>query len=187
MTSGAVETEVKLRVRDLDGVLLRLREGGYDVSRPREFESNSLYDLPDHQLKRKGMALRLREAGERSIVTWKGPPEAGPHKTRPELETTVGSLATVSEILVRLGYEVVFRYQKFRTEFRRPEAPGSIVLDETPIGAFLELEGPGDWIDATALELGFSPAGYILDSYASLYKKHCGEKVGQPKHMLFSS
>jgi adenylate cyclase, class 2 len=188
MTSGAVETEVKLPVRDIGEVTLRLRKAGYSVSVPREFESNSLYDSPERRLTRTGMALRLRQAGERSIITWKGPAaEAGPHKTRPELETTVGSVAVLSDILTRLGYEVVFRYEKFRTEFRRQEALGSIVLDETPIGAFLELEGPGDWIDKAAMELGFSPVSYILDSYASLYTKQCRENGRQPMHMLFSS
>jgi adenylate cyclase class 2 len=187
MTSGAVETEVKLPVRDIGEITLRLRKAGYLISQPREFESNSLYDLPDRQLRKTGMILRLRQSGERAVITWKGPAKAGPHKTRPELETTVGSLATVSDILARLGYGVVFRYEKFRTEFRQREASGSIVLDETPIGAFLELEGPGDWIDSTAVELGFSSDSYILDSYASLYTKDCGEKGRQPKHMLFSS
>jgi adenylate cyclase class 2 len=187
MTSGAVETEVKLPVRDIGEVTLALQRAGYRISLPREFESNSLYDLPGHPLRRAGMVLRLRQAGERSVITWKGPAVASPHKTRPELETTVGSLGAMSGILSQLGYEVVFRYEKFRTEFRRPETVGSIVLDETPIGAFLELEGPGGWIDTTAVELGFSPADYVLDSYASLYTKDCLRKGRQPKHMLFSS
>jgi len=187
MTSDAVETEVKLPVQDTGEAALRLEEAGFTVSQPRELESNSLYDFPDQRLRRAGMALRLRQAGERSIITWKGPIEAGPYKIRPELETTVGSVEVAADILTRLGYELIFRYEKFRTEFRRPEARGSIVLDETPIGAFLELEGPGDWIDKTAMELGFTPTSYVLDSYVSLYIKHCEEKGRQPKHMLFSS
>jgi adenylate cyclase class 2 len=187
MTSDAVETEVKLPVQVTGEAALRLEEAGFTVSQPRELESNSLYDLPDQRLRRAGMALRLRQTGERSIITWKGPIETGPYKIRPELETTVGSVAVLADIFTRLGYEVIFRYEKFRTEFRRPEARGSIVLDETPIGAFLELEGPGEWIDKTAMGLGYTPASYVLDSYVSLYIKHCEEKGRQPKHMLFSS
>ena len=37
------------------------------------------------------------------------------------------------------------------------------------------------------MELGFTSASYVLDSYVSLYIKHCEEKGRQPKHMLFSS
>ena len=40
-----------------------------------------------------------------------------------------------------LGYRQVFRYQKYRRDLRAG-ARSEIVLDETPIGTFLEIEGP---------------------------------------------
>ena len=46
-------------------------------------------------------------------------------------------------------------------------------MDETPIGVYLELEGEGAWIDKVALQMGFSPAEYILKSYGTLYREHC--------------
>jgi adenylate cyclase, class 2 len=186
MTS-AEETEVKLRVPEERSAFERIRAAGFQVSVPREFEANILYDTEDRALLRQGMLLRLRQAGEREVITWKGRMVPGPHKSRPELETTVGSLRTVAQILGELGYQPTFRYEKFRTEFRAAEGEGVVVLDETPIGTYLELEGPGEWIDETAAKLGFSRTDYVLDSYGTLYRNYCAERGLQPKDMTFAS
>ena len=47
----------------------------------------------------------------------------------------------MTEIAERLGYRRVFRYEKYRTEFHQPRRAGVAMLDETPVGVFLELEG----------------------------------------------
>lgn len=131
--------------------------------------------------------LRLREFGGVATLTWKGPPAEGPHKSREEIETAVGSAAALARLWERLGYRPVFRYEKFRTTFRRGGEAGEAVLDETPIGCFLELEGSPGWIDKNAQELGFGADEYIAESYATLYFKHC-ERTGQPaKDMVFDA
>ncbi len=107
------------------------------------------------------------------MLTWKGPGQSGPHKSRAELETSVGSLETMRQILEQLGYGPVFRYEKYRTEFMDRAGLGVVTLDETPIGNFLEIEGPGEWIDQTAGRLGFSPKDYLLESYGKLYLDYC--------------
>ena len=76
------------------------------------------------------------------------------------------------QILTRLGYQPSFAYEKFRTTFRAAGEEGIVTLDETPIGDFLELEGPGSWIDQTAITLGFGSADYITSSYAALYDEY---------------
>lgn len=128
--------------------------------------------------------LRLREYGEQRILTYKGPPEPGPHKTREEIETGVGDAKSVRELMGRLGYRVVFRYEKFRAEYAGDG--GVAVLDETPIGVFIELEGGPDWIDATALQLGYQPTMYVKDSYGALYFAWCAENDVEPSNMEFS-
>jgi adenylate cyclase class 2 len=185
--TGATETEVKLKVRNGGEIIGKLEAAGYEETHPRTFESNTIYDTANAQLFRQGMLIRLREFGNRGVLTWKGPPIPGPHKSRPELETSVGSLAALAAILSNLGYAPVFRYEKFRTEFKRRGSDGTVVLDETPIGTFLELEGDGDWIDCTAATLGFSRDNYVLDSYARLYRKECELSGMEPEHMVFPS
>jgi adenylate cyclase class 2 len=180
------ETEVKIRLSNKSAALDRIRSSGYRESVSRLFEANTLYDTSDTQLRRKQMLLRLRQVGGRAVITWKGPGIAGPHKSRPEIETTIGSADTMSQIFHQLGLHPIFRYEKYRTEFTRPGQPGTITMDETPIGDFLELEGPPDWIDDTARLLGFSRADYILDSYVKLYVADCERRGLQPTHMIFA-
>jgi len=62
-----------------------------------------------------------------------------------------------------------------------------VLLDETPIGNFLELEGSPRWIDRTARRLGFSPKDYINRSYGYLYLAWCRERRIRPKDMVFKN
>ena len=181
-----METEVKIRVHDDAAVTEQLRAAGFDVHTPRIFESNALYDTGNRSLRSQQMALRIRQSGDQGILTWKGPGEPGPHKSRPEIETTVGDAAVLGKIFHQLGFNEMLRYEKYRTEFARPNEEGIVTLDETPIGLFLELEGTGAWIDTTARELGFSPQDYILDSYAHLYVADCERRGVEPTHMTFA-
>jgi adenylate cyclase class 2 len=189
MSSGNVETEVKIRLADPDELRERLGQHGFTQRAARQFESNSLYDTPQHELRRNGALLRLRQFGERSVITWKGRGEARPFKTRPELETGVDSLDTARQILERLGYVRTFRYEKFRTEYVEAGNPegGVLTFDETPIGTFLELEGSGEWIDRKASQLGFSKEDYILSSYGTLYLEECKRRGVEPADMVFAS
>lgn len=180
-----VETEVKIRITDAEAMCRTIEEAGFALSQPREFEVNTLYDTPSRQLFSQKMVLRLRTSGNKQVITWKGPAQAGPHKSRPELETTVGSVETIAKIFEQLGYRPSFRYEKYRREYRHPNQPGVITVDETPIGAFLELEGPGEWIDQTAKGLRFGPGDYILESYVRLYLGDCERREVTAGFMVF--
>jgi adenylate cyclase, class 2 len=183
---GPLETEVKIRAADTVELCRRIEALGFQISQPREFESNTLYDTPERSLLSSGTLLRLRESGGRYVITWKGQYQPGPHKTRPEVETSVGSLETLAHILENLGYGPVFRYEKYRREYKAEGQPGVITVDETPIGNFLELEGQGSWIDETAGRLGLGPADYVLESYARLYFKDCEQRGAPPANMVFA-
>ena len=45
------------------------------------------------------------------------------------------------------------------------------MIDRTPIGNFIEIEGPALQIDTTTNLLGFNKEDYIVDSYYTLFKK----------------
>lgn len=180
------ETEIKLRVASADAARELLLRAAFHELHPRSFEANLVFDTSSRELLHSRRLLRLRDFRGEAIVTFKGPPEPGPHKTRPEIETRVEDSAAFEQILLALGYELLFRYEKYRTTLARPGDAGHAVLDETPIGTFLELEGDSAWIDSTAAELGFSPADYILESYGSLYREHCAARGLEPSHMVFA-
>lgn len=183
------EIEVKLPVADRRAIRRRLGELGFKPVVKRHFERNSLLDYPDRRLRKEGCLLRIRRAGGRSVLTFKGRRiRSGRFKVRPEIETRLTDEAPVAEIFERLGLRVAFRYEKYRTIFRRASDPEGteIAYDETPIGTYLELEGPKLWIDRVARELDYRPADYITASYGRLYLWWCEAHGRAPNHMLFA-
>lgn len=183
--SGNREVEVKLAASSADDARGRLELAGFQVIQPRTFEANVVFDTSAGELRNSGRLLRLREFAGVNTLTFKGPPSPGIHKSREEIETQVGSAESFQQILQRLGYEPSFRYEKYRTVYQRAGEAGLAVLDETPIGVFLELEGAPDWIDATAAQVGYSVSEYITASYGSLYFQHCRDRGLAPTHMVF--
>lgn len=180
------EIEVKLRLEDLASIRSRLRRAGFRVSRRRSFESNLVFDTPELALRRAGKLLRLREVGRDRLLTYKGPPETGRHKRREEIDVAVQDGPALCSLLERLGYQVVFRYEKYRTEYHRPGEEGVVTIDETPIGNFLEIEGTPEWIDRTAGELGFEARDYITASYGRLFLEYAARQPAPPQHMVFA-
>jgi len=86
-------------------------------------------------------------------------------------------------ILRGLGYAPSFRYEKLRAEWT--DAKGQVVIDETPIGNFCEIEGPPRWIDATAKTLGVSSEDYITKNYATLFADWKQETKSPATEMTF--
>jgi len=140
----------------------------------------------------------------RTLLTFKSPPDQlaiGPlapppadrrYKIREEIELVLADGASLRKIFEGLGLKGWFRYEKFRTPYRLPARLSwakNLVLDydETPIGTFLELEGPGPAIEQAAKALGFSPRDYVTKNYLVLYLDNCKHSGVQPTHMLFAS
>lgn len=179
------ENEVKVPVPNLPALEAQLQALGFQILHPRAFESNVIYDTPDAGLRARGELLRIRQAAGQSIFTYKGPATITRHKEREELEVPVLHSENLGLILTRLGFVPRFRYEKFRTEWSVPGEPGVLMVDETPIGIYMELEGPPDWIDTLAAQLGYSPNDYLNLSYARLYVQDCERRGLPPSHMLF--
>jgi adenylate cyclase class 2 len=161
------EIEIKFRVEDLRALNRRLRQAGFRVVTPRTHEMNTLYDLPGQRLRKRGELLRLRKYGPKWTLTHKAKGKAGRHKTRMENETQVADGVKMEIILRSLGFAPSFRYEKFRAEWS--DGKGHVVVDETPIGNFGEIEGPSRWIDQTARHLRIPQSSYITETYAELF------------------
>ena len=179
----------------------------------RVHQDNIIFDTPQGGLAKHGQLLRIRtetpESGNHKkspetlktfLLTFKRPisnpassasqtiPKAR-HKVREELELSIGDARAMSAIFEALGMNGWFRYEKYRTTFRLPGsqswARGLLIeLDETPIGTFVELEGPAAAIDRAAAELGFSRRDYILKNYLVLYIEDCKKRGEEPRQMI---
>src|SRR5579863_3063007 len=211
----ARETEIKLRVQDLGAFQAALaRIGAKLVGMGRVFEENVVFDSPDRILARRGQLLRIRtetrkgdkareSLDQRFLLTFKRPTpeqrvtpasevEDSGYKVREEIEVELTEAEILSKIFDGLGMRPWFRYEKYRTTYQVESSKewGNellIELDETPIGVFVELEGPPEAIDRAAQELGFSKQEFILQNYFSLYVEECRRRGEQPGDMVFLS
>jgi len=181
------EVEVKFRVPNPEDLTRRLHDAGFRVETPRTFERNVLYDTPDRRLRAQTAILRIRQYGERWIVTWKCLPQNhdpdARHKHRDETETQVQDGNAIGHIFVQLGFQPAFTYEKWRTEFA--DAIGHCVLDETPLGVYAELEGPPDWIDATGHKLGIASSEFLTLSYGRLFEQWQKETGSGAQNLTF--
>jgi len=203
------EVELKFPIRDLGWLQSRLPMLGFQLDTPRTFERNTLYDTPDRKLRLTRQILRIRQYGELWTLTHKRLPEgfaeddSSRYKIRIETETRIGDGPALSAIFQQIGYLPAFRYEKFRTEWSQvyllnsgsprqlgdlPEeisfpSRSHLVLDETPIGDFAELEGPPEWIDQTLAALGIDPASCLTESYGRLFTAW-KERTGGPAENL---
>ncbi len=184
MTSNR-EIEVKFRVADVRALTPKLRGAGFRLVTPRTYEMNTLYDLPGAVLRGRKELLRLRKYGSQWTLTHKSKGEIGRHKARVELETGVSDGRKMDLILRALGYAPSFRYEKFRAEWT--DGKGHVVVDETPIGIFGEIEGASRWIDATAKKLGVTAADYITKNYAGLFLEWKARTMSGAEEMTFKA
>ncbi len=177
-------------------------------------EENVIFDTPQGGLAKHGQLLRIRTetpevrgksrttgSKQRAVLTFKQPMvhpagagmesvSHGSYKVRDEIELEVTDPGNLARIFEGLGMSGWFRYEKYRTTFRLPAskawAAGLLIeLDETPIGTFVELEGPASAIDRAAEDLGFTKHDYVLKNYLRLYMEDCRRKGEQPLHMVF--
>ena len=183
----APEIELKFPVADLRRFRMAADELGFKLVTPRTFESNTLYDTVDRQLRAKKQILRLREYGDVSTVTHKRKADMNDtdlrYKTRVETESVVEDVSALAEIFGQLGYQPVFKYEKFRTEYASDE--GKLVLDETPIGVWAELEGDPKWIDEKLAGLGIAEETCITDSYGKLFEKWKESTMNPAENLTF--
>jgi adenylate cyclase, class 2 len=178
------EVEIKFRISDLQALTDRLQEAGFRQVTPRTHELNTLYDQRG-KLRRRGALLRLRQYGTKWTLTYKDSSrsKAGRHKSRREIETRVEDGQAAARIIEALGLAPSFSYEKYRSEWT--DGQGHVVLDETPIGNYGEIEGPPEWIDITAERLEIPGEQYITQSYSELFLAWKRKTRSKAQHMLF--
>ncbi len=143
-----------------------------------------VYDRDHEPLKPAHKLLRLRRTGGVAVLTYKAP-VAGVHrhKVRQEEETRVDDPDALERLFAGLGFYRVYRYQKYRTVYESGAL--HLCLDETPIGCFLELEGPADEIDRAAVRMGVGEERYVLETYRELHERAARDRGGHAGDLVF--
>jgi adenylate cyclase class IV len=146
----AQEIEIKLRVKDAEGLRAALKGMGARAlhgGTGRVHEWNTVFDTARQDLRKREQLLRTRietpdgQAPRRqdqaqqqpALLTFKGPVVARAgrhgkatiderHKVREEIQFRIADAASLAKILERLGMRPSFHYEKYRTTFRLPAA-----------------------------------------------------------------
>jgi adenylate cyclase class 2 len=186
MSQPPTETEVKIPVTNLSVVRGRLAASAGACVQPAEREINVLFDRVDGRLKAAGSVLRVRRYGGRWVLTYKGPSTyRGAVREREELELEVADGEVLAAVFAHLGLEPDLRYEKDREVWRLGSV--EVVLDHTPLGDFVEIEGREADILRAAAALGLDPADAVRGSYVRLWERRRSEhpELGLPRDMVF--
>lgn len=166
------EIEVKFIIDDLAAMRQRILAIGAAQKAPRTYEDNVMFDTPDRQLRQQGCLLRLRR-DRHNIVTYKEPSLTGHRdfKVLHEYEVSVSDFAQMHTILEKVGLQPALRYEKYRETFTCKNA--ELLLDETPFGTFLEIEGPQETIRDLAAQLGIDFKTRLTAGYGEIFEAIC--------------
>jgi adenylate cyclase class 2 len=166
------EIEVKFVIDHLATMRQRILAIGAHLKTPRTYEDNVTFDTADRQLRRQGRLLRLRR-DQHNIVTYKepGPTKHQDFKVLREYEVNVSDFAQMHAILEKIGLRPTLRYEKYRETFTYKNA--ELLLDETPCGIFLEIEGPQEAIRAIAAQLGIDFKTRLTAGYGEIFEAIC--------------
>ncbi len=179
-----LEREIKLPFDSPETAREAVASVGASPFTDRRLQHDRLLDTTDALLTSRRSALRVRTDAGRTILTFKGPPRASTMKLREEIETDGGDADILLMIFERLGFRVLFRYEKYRQEYKKGDV--TIAVDETPIGTFVEIEGHEADVAAVAHAMGRGPDAYVLESYRGLFTRHCEERRVPVTDMLFN-
>ena len=177
-----LEIERKYLGVDFDRLRLALaRAGAEDLG--AHFETNVVFDTPDHRLHATHRLLRVRSqewpGGSRHVLTLKLPaaaPAPGAFKTREERELAIESAPAMGAVLTGLGFSPVARYEKVRSVWRlttggRASAQLLVELDELPFARVVEVEGPAGAQDEVARLLDLDNCEISTKSYHALHQE----------------
>ena len=182
ITDNNLEIEIKIEIGRISDIKKKLLRHGFKQICENSFEHNIVFDTKDSRFKKENCLLRLRNVNNKSILTFKKPPSdpgiSKDYKVREELEIDVSDFKNCLNILTSIGFEIGFMYEKYREVHEKDGV--KIMIDRTPIGNFIEIEGMMSQIDTVTNLLGFSKKDYIVESYYSLFKKK-----GRTGFMLF--
>ena len=140
------EVEVKFRSVDHDHLISLLTQAGAARNGPASHEDIYL-SHPARDFAQTNEAFRIRRIGDENRITYKGPRQPGPTKTREEIEIAMEDgpepFRRLLRLLENLGFEPVATIRKQRESFhlKFQEHEMEIALDTAEgLGAFAEIE-----------------------------------------------
>ncbi|MGF6889486.1 putative adenylyl cyclase CyaB [Nocardia sp. GAS34] len=178
------EYEAKFLAIDIDAIRTTLTALGAKQIFPRTLLTRKIFE---NDTLARGAWLRLRNEGSRSTLTLKQVTDATTIDGTTEIETTVGDLAAMAEILTHLGAREVRYQENYREEWQLGQITYDI--DTWPdLPTFLEIEGPNETaVHAAATSLGLDYAHARFGSVDEIYKTENGRNILTEPTLLFNA
>lgn len=152
-----IEIELKFRVADHAAIAENLQALGAAAGATVD-QVDIYFRHPCRDFAATDEAFRLRGVGPNNHLTYKGPKQGGPTKTREEIELPIGAGSHARDewltLLARLGFTAFATIRKTRRSFthRVGERSVEIALDDAgELGSFVEVESLAE--DAAELPL----------------------------------
>ena len=187
MNNDNRELEVKFAIGSTAEIISRIWQLGAVCEQTVRFERNLRWDDPSGTLTKNFQVLRLRDNGGTAVLTFKAKRKNDEKLAdREEIETVVSNYENTGLILERLGYEIIFIYEKYRSIYSLNET--DLFVDHTPIGDYIEIEGPdAGTIRSSAELLGLDWEQRIEKSYSTLFKIWKRQTGFSGRDMTFAS
>ena len=179
------EIEVKFKIPSTQEILKKIHALGAVCDQNEQFERNLRWDDADETLTKTNQVLRLRDNGGVSVLTYKAEkPNDKEIAEREEIETVVSDFEKTKLILERLGYQIDFIYEKYRSIYTLNDT--QLFVDHTPIGDYVEIEGPdAEAIRKSAELLGLDWNHRISKGYRNLFNHWKTETEYPGRDMIF--
>ena len=184
----ALEIEAKLKIDSLDAVAEKLDSLGAEFV-GEQIQRDYYFEDADETMAKTDRCLRIRRqtdaAGQKVILTYKGPRKDGQFKVRPEFEVGADDVKAAVEFFKAMGYRQTLAFEKKRRTWNFEQC--EVSLDELCLlGCFVEIEGPGEEaVSSVQNKLKLSYLEHISDSYALLMNKKLAEDGIEKTEIFF--
>ncbi|MFJ2632059.1 class IV adenylate cyclase [Streptomyces sp. NPDC087422] len=177
------EYEAKFLAVDVAGLQAKLAALGAVQAFPRTLLTRKIFegDVLDGS-----QWVRLRNEGTRTTLTLKQVTDATSIHGTTEIETEVGDLHAMAEILTNLGLREVRYQENFREEWQLGDV--AFDFDTWPdLPTFLEIEGPDEpSVRDAAARLGLDYANARFGSVDTIYKTEASRDILAEPTLLFA-
>ena len=158
-----LEIEIKAACPDREQIIRRITSMG-GVFRESLDQEDRYFNHPSRDFRVTDEALRIRNDGAMSVVTYKGPKLSPVAKTRHEVETGIEDLSKMAEVFSLLGFTESGIVKKRREVYSLGDV--EICVDSVEgIGDYIELEKIASDRETVEKELFTLAAKLGLDSF----------------------
>ena len=182
-----IELEYKFWVKDKEK-LIKVLNQKTSASKPRQYQSNVMFDNPAGTMQKTDGRIRVRtfgDSGEKTLTYKKPLPPQNGAKREIEYEIRFHDPnGQIEKILEAMEFLPTTSYERFQTTW---EIDGvHVTLDEYPFADIIEIEGEKKDIERVAQELGFSTQQGLIKPADTLFQEWRKERgLTFKPHMRF--